>query len=246
MNEAFDPLNLLLLGIAVIIFLRLRSVLGRRTGNERPPVDPFKRKEDDRPAAPSRGQDGNVVHLPSHGPRSADEPVRLDDDEEKAPIWKGFAKEGSSAALGIEAIARADANFAPKSFLEGARAAYEMIVMAFAEGDRLTLRNLLSKEVYEGFSAALDQRERDGHTNETTFVGINSADIVDARLEGRQAMVTVNFVCELITVVKDRNGTVVDGDPMKIQQVNDIWTFARDTSSRDPNWKLIGTEAPAA
>lgn len=245
MNEAFDPLNLLLLAVAVIIFLRLRSVLGRRTGNERPPVDPFTRKEDDHAAAPVKGQDGNVVPLPSRGPARPVEGAAAQDDDDRPPIWKGFATAGSPVAAGIEAIVRADPSFAPKTFLEGARSAYEMIVMAFAEGDRLALRNLLSKEVYEGFASALDQRERDGLTNATTFVGISSASIVDARMEARQSLVTINFVCELITTVKDRAGEIVEGDPMKIHQVNDIWTFARDTSSRDPNWKLIGTEAPS-
>ncbi|WP_342640606.1 Tim44/TimA family putative adaptor protein [Rhodoligotrophos ferricapiens] len=245
MTDAFDPLNLLLLGIAVVVFLRLRSVLGRRTGNERPPIDPFARNERDRAQATANAQDGKVISLPQRDNRKA-EPTPISQGDDKAPVWKGYAAEGSAVASGLEAIARADANFTPKSFLEGARAAYEMIVMAFAEGDRLTLRNLLSKEVFDGFSAALDEREREGLVNETTFVGINEASIVDARLEGRQAFVAVKFASQLITAVKNRSGELVDGDPTKIRDVNDIWTFARDTKARDPNWSLVATEAPSA
>ncbi|WP_137388397.1 Tim44/TimA family putative adaptor protein [Rhodoligotrophos defluvii] len=245
MNEAFDPLNLLLLGVAVVIFLRLRSVLGRRTGNERPPVDPFARTERDRAKAPAATQDGKVVTLPQRDGRPS-EPVAVMQNEEKAAVWKGYAEEGSAAAAGLDAIARADASFTPKGFLEGARAAYEMIVVAFAEGDRLTLRNLLSKDVFDGFSAALDEREREGLVNETTFVGIDQATITDARLVGRQASVTVRFASQLITTIKNRAGDVVDGDPKKIRDVVDVWTFSRDVKSRDPNWSLVATEAPSA
>ncbi|MGF7158599.1 putative lipid-binding transport protein (Tim44 family) [Rhodoligotrophos appendicifer] len=244
MNEAFDPLNLLLLGIAVVVFLRLRSVLGRRTGHERPPVDPFARNERERTQPATVSQDGKVVSLPERDVRAPGSAANANVEDDRPPIWKGYATEGSSVAAGIEAIAAADPSFAPKSFLEGAKAAYEMVVTAFAEGDRQTLNNLLSAEVFEGFSAALDEREQEGQVNETTFVGIDDATIIDARLDRRQANVTIRFTSELITSTKDREGNIVDGDPKKVREVKDIWTFARDTSSRDPNWKLVGTEAP--
>ncbi|QPC43361.1 Tim44 domain-containing protein [Kaustia mangrovi] len=242
MSEAFDPLNLLLLAVAVVIFLRLRSVLGRRTGNERRPYDPFSTGErhDGQPAGAS--QDGKVIPMPGQENRNAGAGSDAR-GEEAAPVWEGYAKEGSAVASGLEAIAGADRSFTPKSFVEGARAAYEMIVTAFAEGDRRTLRNLLSRDVFDGFSKVIDEREKAGQTLETSFVGIDEATIVGAELDGRKANVTVRFVSELITATKDSEGRIVDGDPKRVREVTDVWTFMRDVTSRDPNWKLVATEA---
>lgn len=244
MNEAFDPLNLLLLAIAVVIFLRLRSVLGRRTGNERRRYDPYGSSETRNHQPAGASQDGKVISLPGREDRQAGSVPHIE-DEDRVPIWEGFAKEGSPVANGLEDVARADPAFDPKQFLDGARMAYEMIVTAFAEGDRRSLRNLLSREVYEGFAAAIDSRERAGHANETSFVGIDDATITGAALEGRKAALTVRFVSQLITATRDREGKLVDGDPKKVREVVDIWTFTRDTTSRDPNWKLVATESPA-
>ena len=131
----------------------------------------------------------------------------------------------------------------PAKKLTGARAAYEMIVTAYATGDRRTLKNLLSREVYEGFDAAIREREARGETTETQFVAIVSADIINAELRGRTAQITVRFVSQLISVTRDKSGAVIEGNPEKVNDVTDIWTFARDLSSSDPNWKLIATEA---
>jgi predicted lipid-binding transport protein (Tim44 family) len=146
-------------------------------------------------------------------------------------------------AAGLDAIITADGSFDAKHFLAGARAAYEMVVTAFAEGDRRTLKNLLSREVFEGFEAAITERERRGEKAETRFVSIDTAEIVGAELRGRSAQITVRFVSKLISVTRDRSGAVIDGNPEKVTEVTDVWTFARDVSSRDPNWKLIATEA---
>jgi predicted lipid-binding transport protein (Tim44 family) len=160
-------------------------------------------------------------------------------------VWEGFAEAGSKLARALEEIARADAGFSPKQFLDGARIAYEMIVGAFAEGDRRTLKNLLSSEVYEGFSRALDEREQRGEKLESNFIGIEKANIADAALEGRRASVTVRFVSQLITATRNREGAVVDGDPKRVREVTDIWTFIRDVTFSDPNWKLGATESAA-
>ena len=127
--------------------------------------------------------------------------------------------------------------------MAGARAAYEMIVMAYAEGDRRTLKNLLSREVYEGFEAAIRERESRGETVETRFVAIDKSDITGAEVRGHTAQVTLRFVSQLVSVTRDKAGNVIDGNPEKVTDVTDVWTFARDVSSRDPNWKLVATEA---
>jgi predicted lipid-binding transport protein (Tim44 family) len=118
-----------------------------------------------------------------------------------------------------------------------------MVVTAFAEGDRRALKNLLSRDVLEGFEAAITDRERRGEKAETRFVSIDAAEIVGAELRGRSAQITVRFVSKLISVTRDASGAVIDGSPEKVTEVTDVWTFARDVTSRDPNWKLIATEA---
>lgn len=237
MNEALDPLNLLILAIAVVIFLRLRSVLGRRTGHERKPFDSFGVPQDQ----DAKSSNDNVVPLP--GNEEAVERARSLEDEPAAPIWEGHAEEGSALASSLEAIHAADADFHPKSFLEGARMAYEMIVTAFADGDSKTLKNLLTKEVFEGFNNALKERERAGHVQESSFVGIDKASIIEAVMNDKNANITIKFVSKLISATRDKDGTLIDGDPKKVREVTDIWTFMRDVTSRDPNWRLVATEA---
>jgi predicted lipid-binding transport protein (Tim44 family) len=123
--------------------------------------------------------------------------------------------------------------------------AYEMIVQAFAAGDRPNLRNLLSREVLDGFLAAIDAREKAGNKLESRFVGIDKAELAAADLKGKRASLTVKFVSELISATRNRAGEVIEGDPQQIREITDVWTFERDVSSRDPNWKLAATEAPA-
>lgn len=232
----FDIYTIVFLAVAVFIFLRLRSVLGQRTGRERPPYDPFSRD-------PLRGGASdakeNVVTLPGR----AIEPPKTGGEPAAADRWKGIAESGSPTAAGLDAIVAADHDFDPKHFIAGARAAYEMVVTAYAEGDRRTLKNLLSRDVYEGFDAAVSQREQRGEKSESRFVSIDVAEITGAELRGKSAQVTVRFVSQLISVTRDKNDAVIDGNPEKVTEVTDVWTFARDISSRDPNWKLIATEA---
>lgn len=235
MRDVFDIYTIIFLALAVFIFLRLRSVLGQRTGRERPPYDPYAAREPVRPA-PEK-----VVALPNRTPEAAApkpaEPV------EPGERWKGIAETDSPLAAGLDAIAAGDANFDPQHFLTGARAAYEMIVNAFAEGDRRTLKNLLSREVYDGFEAAITGREKRGETVENRFVSIDNAEITAAELRGRTAQLTVRFQSKLVTATRDKNGNVIDGNAEKVTDITDVWTFARDLSSRDPNWKLVATEA---
>jgi len=229
----FDIYTIIFLALAVFIFVRLRSVLGQRTGRERPPYDPYSARDTVRPA-------DNVVALPG---RAADkqspaaaEPVP---PEER---WKGIAQPGTALATGLDAILDDDASFDAQHFIAGARAAYEMIVNAYAEGDRSTLKNLLSREVYDGFEQVIREREGRGETVETKFVSIDATEITAAEMRGKIAQITVRFVSQLISATRDGTGNVIDGSPEKVTEVTDIWTFARDISSHDPNWKLVATE----
>ncbi len=157
--------------------------------------------------------------------------------------WKDVAESGSSVASGLDAIVAADPSFDAKHFITGARAAYEMIVTAFAEGDRRQLRTLLSREVYDGFDAAITEREGRSETAETRFVSIDGSTITGAELRARTAQITIRFVSKLVSATRDRSGNVIEGNAEKVTDVTDVWTFARDVSSRDPNWKVVATEA---
>ena len=235
MQDVFDITTIILVVLAVLIFVKLRSVLGQRTGRERPPYDPFSARDQ------VRGSTGDkVVTLPTRAVEQAAKPV---EPSEPVDRWKGIAASGSATAAGLDAILAADKSFDPRHFLTGARAAYEMIVVAFAQGDRRTLREWLSKDVYDSFDGVIRERETRGETAETRFVSIDTTEIAGAELRGRTAHVTVRFVSQLVSVTRDKAGNVTDGNADAVTDVTDAWTFARDVSSRDPNWKLVATEA---
>jgi predicted lipid-binding transport protein (Tim44 family) len=242
MSEAFDIYTLLFLVLAVVIFLRLRNVLGRRTGNERPPYDPYATPESKRPGGPKTNEP--VVALPRGRAGRAPVPETsvpsIEDIEAKLG---SHAPKDSPLRESLTALLRADPGFDPAHFLDGAKAAYEMIVMAFADGDEAVLKQLLGSDVYDGFHAAIRERESKGEKVESTLVGINKTDIIEAEVKGRMAYVTVKFVSELISVTRDADGEAVEGDPKTVREVTDIWTFARETDSKNPNWKLVATEA---
>ncbi|MGE0238640.1 MAG: Tim44/TimA family putative adaptor protein [Parvibaculaceae bacterium] len=236
MNQAFDPLNLLILAIAVVVILRLRSVLGKRTGNERPPADPYAaQRRAEKPQAP-----GNVINLPQRE-NAPENPVLQPPAE---PVWSGYAEAGTGVATGLERIAAVDSQFTAKTFVEGAKLAYEMVVTAFAQGDRQALKNLLSRDVYEGFAKAIDEREKAGQILESRFVGIDKAEVTAADLKGKRANITIRFIAEFISATLDKAGEVIEGDPKQVRQITDVWTFERDTASRDPNWRLVATDEP--
>ncbi|MBT6118002.1 MAG: Tim44 domain-containing protein [Rhodospirillaceae bacterium] len=234
MNDGIQFFDIILLAmIAGFVILRLRSVLGRRTGNERPPKDPFARRE-----RRAEDVDDKVVELPDR--RTAAEPGATAEDAVEAAPNTGE----TSLEAGIAQIQAADRNFDPDQFANGARAAFEMIVESFARGDVAALRGLLSNEVLEGFKTAIAEREAAGRTLETTVVGIKSAELIEAYMNGRTAFATVTFVSEQINVTRDSEDNVVEGDDNRVTDVTDIWTFARNTRSRDPNWTLVETRSP--
>ncbi len=233
----FDFGTIFFLVAAVVIFFQLRNVLGRRTGSERPPFDPYTAGRTRNGKEPATAGSENVVSLPNKK-RSAATP-----DDETYKTIDAAAKPGSDLNKGMRAIKDADPSFEPKGFVDGAKMAYEMIVMAYADGDRKTLKNLLSREVHDGFVAAISEREAKSEKIQSSFVGIDKADIVSAEMKGSEAHVTLRIVSELISATRNGAGEVIDGDPETVAEVKDVWTFARDTRSRDPNWKLVATEA---
>jgi predicted lipid-binding transport protein (Tim44 family) len=226
-----DFITLFFLVAAVLIFLQLRSVLGRRTGNEKPPFDPYSPKD---LAKGPGSEDSKVVTLQRKGDT---------DSENRYAAVDAYAKPDTELNAKLRDVVNADPSFEPKEFLNGARMAYEMIVMAFAEGDRKTLKGLLSREVFDGFNAAITEREQRGETVKSTFVGIEKADIVQASVKDSEVQVTVRVLSQLISATFAKDGSVVDGDAEAVGEVDDLWTFSRDVRSRDPNWKLVATES---
>jgi len=224
--QELDATTIIFAALAIFVLFKLRSVLGTRTGEERPPFNPFERRP-----AEDAPQGGNVIRLPGSGPAEQTPEQRWGDHAERY------------AFAGLEAIAAADPQFTAKDFTNGARSAYEFIVTAFAQGNRDTLRELLSHDVYESFAGAIAAREERGEKSETTFVSIDKVWIEEAQLKDRTAQVTVQFTSKIITVTRNAAGEVVDGSTDRIVDVVDVWTFAREAGVADPNWKLVATEA---
>lgn len=224
MNGDFHSLDIVFFAVvAIFIVLRLRSVLGRRTGNERPP--PAKWGSPPEAGAPAPAEPDNVIDLASARKPAAEELP-------PGPLGEGVA-----------AIRAADPAFTLPSFLTGARAAFEMIVDAYAAGDTKALRPLLGDAVYQPFARAIEERRLNGEELVTELMGIRKAEAVEARMDGTVAEVTVRFVSEQVNSLKDAGGRVIDGDPTRITDVVDVWSFRRDTRAKDPNWHLAATRS---
>ena len=210
--------------VAAFVIFRLSRTLGSRPDNPR--VGPNRRE-------PADGGDNVISMLNRDVPELESGGETLDSDE------------AALAAAGMAEIRLQDPGFDPNQFLAGAKAAYEAVVTAFASGDRDTLGRLLTRDVLDNFSGAIDEREERGETLETTVVGVSSADVVDARMAGRTAEVTVKFVTELMNVIRDATGALPEGKSDSVRVVTDIWTFVRDVRGSDPNWALAETRSPA-
>ncbi len=237
MDEFLDLPTLIAIVVAVFVLFRLRSVLGTRTGNERPPVD----RTRSTPVEKNADSDETVVPL---RPRPSVAQPDLDDERRarklEAEIEQAAAG-NAELANGLRAVAEADPSFTPKSFLGGAKQAYEMIVTAFAEGDRQTLKNLLEKDVFDGFQRAIADREAAGNSVDFTFVGLPKIAIVDAEYDKKNVNVTVDFHAEVVSATRDKDGNLVEGNADTVQTIADEWTFSRNPKSRDPNWKVVST-----
>jgi predicted lipid-binding transport protein (Tim44 family) len=206
--------------VAGFLVLRLRSVLGRRTGNERRRELFVRRAKPAPDKLPSQSEPSSIAANPI-----------------------AAAGPAETAAEGLDQIRRVDPGFDPVHFLEGARAAFELIVTAFAKGDKAALQPLLSAEVFQQFATAIDERIVAKETLETRILGVDNAVIVTAELLGRAAQVMVKLVSHQINVTRAMDGSIVDGDPEQPIEKTDYWTFARDTRSTDPNWVLVTTSS---
>ena len=196
MNYSFEYIDIILLAmIAGFIFLRLRGILGRRSGFEGKPTTQF-------------------------------EKILKDVQKENQPKPKENFDD-----------------IAQKEFITGAKIAYETIITDFSDSDNklTTSKPLLSKEIYSQFNEALQERDKRGHTAEITFIGVNSATIKEHKKEDNFLKVTVDFVSEVITCIRDKEKKIISGDPEKIKKIYDTWIFSRDTRSNNPNWQLIET-----
>ena len=207
---------LVLAGIAVFLILKLKNVLGTREGYEKPP-------------------------LPLDDPR----PKRNFEVIEGGPDRDitDHVGDGSAAAKALAAMKLAEPGFSVNTFLQGARGAYEMILMAFEKGDLAKIRPFLSDDVFESFSAAVKAREDEGLTVEANFVGLREMALHEATFnrDTREAEISVRFTGELTSIVRNKAGEVIEGSPTEIKRQRDVWTFARKMGSSDPNWQLVAT-----
>jgi predicted lipid-binding transport protein (Tim44 family) len=215
--------------VALFVAFKLRSVLGTRNDGERPTgglIAPLRRAPG--PAGPTvtTPELAGAVHAPTAPP---------------VERWQGFAE--PEAWSGLDVVAERDRSFEPQVFLSGARAAYDMVVRAFAAGDRQTLQSLMAREAFANFDGAIQARAAAGQTMTTTVVSIDDAKIAAAQLAGSTAQVSVRFVSKLASVTRDKAGDIVDGSAMDVADHLDLWTFVRDVRSRDPNWRLTATQA---
>ncbi|WP_232480132.1 Tim44/TimA family putative adaptor protein [Roseomonas sp. KE2513] len=210
------PVDLILFGmVAAFLVLRLRSVLGRRTGFERPPGE-----RGSLPVPPLAGAAAPAAATPTRGV-----------PDPRGPVGQALAR-----------IRSADSSFDPAGFLGGAEGAFRMIVEGFASGNRVALRNLLSDETYAGFEAAITDREAKGEQQRTEIREIREASIDGADLRGTTAEVTVRFVSDQVNMTTDATGKPVAGTDA-VTELTDIWTFQRDVRSSDPAWKLTSTRS---
>lgn len=210
---------LVLAGIAIFLILRLRSVLGTRDGFEKPEAPSPSRRDD-------TARDFEVIE---GGP---DHDI-IDHVPENSPAAEALAK-----------MKRAEPSFGVGEFLSGARGAYEMILMGFDNGEIEDLKPFLSDEIYETFSDVIEQRAQQGLTIEAQFVGVRELSLVDATFDDseRLAEITVKYVGELTSVVKNAAGEVIEGSPTAVKRQKDVWTYARRMGSDDPNWQLVATD----
>lgn len=227
MSEGFAYLDIIFFAmVAGFIALRLRSVLGRKTGTEK--------RRTGRDLAGGESAQDNVVPIPSRqAPPPPPEPSAMDE----------IALVGEGAITGIRDLKNSDGDFDADIFAEGARSAFGMILDAFARGDRETLRALLADDVFENFSAAINEREANDQVLDAEIIDMSRCSLEEASLIGNRALITVQFVTEQRNTLRDADGGAVDGES-EIEQIVDFWTFERDISSEDPNWRLTETRAP--
>ncbi|MES2984345.1 MAG: Tim44/TimA family putative adaptor protein [Pseudomonadota bacterium] len=221
MDGAFPYGDIIVIGaIAAFILLRYRAMLGESRGRDETSIRPN--------AAPATDYE-RVIQLP------AARVMAVADSKEE------FAGKYGSLAETFVAMRAIDRDFAPDDFLQGARAAYEMVIAAFSKSDRETLKMLLSKEMYASFDLSLSEAQAAKRINDTTLVAITKAEIAQAKLTGSLATITVDFVTDQIHLIRDENGAIIEGNASQEHQVEDRWVFTRTLTSGNPNWTIIET-----
>ena len=221
MGDNFQFFDIILFGmIAAFLVLRLRSVLGRHKDDE------VEGKNDEKLTTESHEND-NVVSLPLSEERKVEQDQKVLDPEDKLLID----------------VVKLIPDFDKVEFLVGARTAFEMIVEAFAAGDRELLGNLLNKEVYGNFELSIADREKNLFILENTLIRIVDSQIIEGSVEGKNAFITIKLISEQINVTRNNEGNTVDGDPEHVATITDIWTFSRNTNAKDPNWELVATRS---
>ncbi|NSY37390.1 Tim44/TimA family putative adaptor protein [Leisingera sp. ANG59] len=210
---------LVLAGIAVFLILRLKSVLGTREGFEKPPLPKSEAK--------SRRPDLEVIE---GGP---DRDIT------------DYVGEDSPQAQALAAMKRVEPSFQVQEFVQGARGAYEMILMGFEHGNLDEIQPFLAEDVFDSFVEAVAHREDQGYKIEAEFIGVRETTLADAQFDAQsgRAEIAMRFVGELTSVVRDRGGDIVEGDPKAVKRQKDTWVFARTMGSDDPNWQLVATDA---
>jgi predicted lipid-binding transport protein (Tim44 family) len=212
---------LVLAGIAVFLILRLRSVLGTREGFEKPPVQG--------PGTADRKRLGRQDFDVIEGGPDRDITDHVAD--------------GSDSAKALAAMKMAEPGFGVRDFLEGARGAYEMILMAFERGDLDEVKDFLSPDVFDSFNEVIEERKAQGLSIEASFVGVRDVALTEATFDRDTSLgeVSVRFVGELTSVVRNAEGEIVEGNANEIKRQRDVWTFARNMGASDPNWHLVAT-----
>jgi predicted lipid-binding transport protein (Tim44 family) len=244
MDGKIDLITLLFLVLAVVVFWKLRGVLGRRTGDEATRYERFKVQQRQNEAQAAANAKDKVVTIPRRDRIDPTEvqPKAASDTDRQAKMTR-FAAGNGALARGLVELVKLEPSFDPDAFMTGAKSAYAMIVTSYAEGNRKVLKDLLSPEVYDGFISAIDDRESRKETIEQSFIGTKTAEMVEAEVKGGVAQLTIKFVSELISATRNMAGEIIGGDPKKIKQMTDVWTFARQIGSNNPNWHLVATQA---
>ena len=224
MNTFFTPDLIFFVVIAAFLILRLRSVLGKRTGNEKRPKDVF------------MYQDTNFEDIKTKSV-----------ENKKTSNFKTFKNEINKKVLSgnkaLEKIRLYDRNFSVKKFLSGAKKAYEMIIKSYASGEIIKIKKLLEIQVFSAFSKKINLRKKNKQTLDHTFVSIKSADIEKIDLKENIVDIVVKFVSEQVNLLKNNKGKIIEGNNEYIENHTDYWTFTRDLKSSNPNWKLVVTKS---
>jgi len=234
MNDGFQILDIIFFAmIAAFLVLRLRSALGRRDGNKGPDQNPFTNVMN------VKNKDNKIISLTDKLDQSDQTPA----EDPPSPAEETSFYDDAPLAKGLFEIRTIDPNFNKEIFLSGASEAFDIILSAYSSGDTLSLKSLLSAEVFSNFSQVIWEREQAKRTMEDTLIGITSAEIVEAFADGSTENITVKFVSEQVNVIREENGEVVDGSPDAVIETVDFWTFSRNAKSSDPNWTLVATNS---